>query len=320
MKSIKLNSLKLFMKGYVLCTLLVAVIFFFVLSVSANAKIDKDELLDFLNHELVVNLVNPPEDLKLTISNGVVTVEGEANTILAKERTVEIIDAFEGVKTVVDEIELATYDHILDSNIRSELIHRLVYDRSVESSNINPAVESGVVTLKGNVDSVIEKEVAHELAKNVKGVQYVNNNLKINLYTNKSDDEIKQEILKSLKKDLHVNDTLIKVSVREGDVKLDGYVDSLKEKDQAVFRSYVLGVNYVDHSNLLVRDYLDRDFLKNKFAYVVDGKLEGVISYGGDSSLNGSDVLKPTLAVTSKMPKINNQKYYGKVWIVPQPI
>ena len=66
-----------------------------------------------------------------------------------------------------------------DDRIYDQVRMRLTTDPDVKGGALDVAVKDGVVTLKGRVDSEKGKDKAAKLAKKVKGVKDVDNELKV---------------------------------------------------------------------------------------------------------------------------------------------
>jgi len=66
-----------------------------------------------------------------------------------------------------------------DDEIRSDVRNRLTWDSWVNADQIHIEVKDGVVTLTGDVDSIVEKRAAGDDAWDTPGVVDVVNNLKI---------------------------------------------------------------------------------------------------------------------------------------------
>ena len=66
-----------------------------------------------------------------------------------------------------------TSEAIADSWITTKVKSTFMYSSNVESNDISTSTDSGIVTLSGTVDSGAEKELAIELAQNVRGVKSV---------------------------------------------------------------------------------------------------------------------------------------------------
>lgn len=69
--------------------------------------------------------------------------------------------------------------YIEGSTITANIKTRLLADPDVKSLNISVTTEKGVVTLSGSVESQAQVDKAVSIAKEVKGVNSVDNQLKI---------------------------------------------------------------------------------------------------------------------------------------------
>lgn len=68
---------------------------------------------------------------------------------------------------------------VSDDEIYDNVRRRLANDRDVRGGALQVEVKDGVVTLRGQVDEEKHKEKAEKLAKKVKGVKAVNNELTV---------------------------------------------------------------------------------------------------------------------------------------------
>ncbi len=66
-----------------------------------------------------------------------------------------------------------TLHNVADGWITSKVKSNFIYSRNVDSSDIEVNTSSGVVTLKGKVNSGVERALAVELTQNVRGVKSV---------------------------------------------------------------------------------------------------------------------------------------------------
>jgi hyperosmotically inducible protein len=151
--------------------------------------------------------------------NGVVTLKGDVDTAAAKMQAVQITRNTEGVRDVIDQIqvtETAATGGLLDraeqeardagdrlregardlgdragdtanragaavsdAAITSAVKAKLLADGTVRGLNIDVDTRAGVVVLNGNVSSRAEAERAVMLARNTDGVDHVVDNLKV---------------------------------------------------------------------------------------------------------------------------------------------
>lgn len=66
-----------------------------------------------------------------------------------------------------------------DDMIRDRVLDRLRSESSIDSSKIEVTVQNGVVSLHGKADTVVERNLAQELAAKVEAVVNVENHLHI---------------------------------------------------------------------------------------------------------------------------------------------
>lgn len=69
--------------------------------------------------------------------------------------------------------------NVSDGWITTKVKAVLIYDRNVEGTDIEVNTKNGVVTLRGQVESVAEREQAVSLAREVKGVKKVLSELSV---------------------------------------------------------------------------------------------------------------------------------------------
>jgi osmotically-inducible protein OsmY len=122
-----------------------------------------------------------------------------------------------------------------DHEIQQDVIDQLKFDPGLSASPIVVAVEDGVVTLSGNVDSYAKKFRAENVAKNVAGVKVVAENIKVVISPahSRTDTEIAQAILHALKWNTAVKEEKMKIEVEDGIVTLEGEVDWDFERKEA---------------------------------------------------------------------------------------
>ncbi len=104
------------------------------------------------------------------------------------------------------------------------------------------------------------------------------NNIDVDFETTRQDVEIKTEIEETLEWDVLVDDALIDVKAKDGDVTLSGVVGSAAEKREARLDAWVAGVKSVDASDLEVERWArDKDLRKNKYVTKSDEEIEDAV-------------------------------------------
>lgn len=114
-----------------------------------------------------------------------------------------------------------------DSQLLNDVQEELVWDPSVGRVEIGVAVNNGVVTLSGQVDSYPKKSAALRATERVTGVRAIADELKTILSSSsiRSDTDIAHVVADALRWDIQVPEEKIKARVDDGWVWLDGDVE-----------------------------------------------------------------------------------------------
>lgn len=128
-------------------------------------------------------------DINVTTMNGVVTLDGTAQSEEAKALAERLAANTDGVRDVENNITVNanattaakaqnTADEageaISDAWITSKVKSTFLFSSNLDGLDITVETENGQVTLSGNVDTAAEKELAVETARNIRGVKDVN--------------------------------------------------------------------------------------------------------------------------------------------------
>ncbi len=122
-----------------------------------------------------------------------------------------------------------------DNEIQKDVIEQLKWEPFLNSSQIGVAVKNGIVTLSGQVDTFSKKILAEKTTKKVSGVKAIAEDIQVGISPSykKSDTEIAEAVLNALKWHTMIPQEKIKVSVEEGNVKLEGDVEWEYQRSQA---------------------------------------------------------------------------------------
>jgi hyperosmotically inducible protein len=138
-----------------------------------------------------------------------------------------------------------------DSTITAHVKSALRDDSRTKARDIEVQTRRGTVQLNGFVDSTDSKMRAAELARNVSGVQSVDNNLLVRDTSSTMGETIDDSVITTKVKAALIGDPVTKarqisVETLHGVVQLSGFVDSAAERDQAtVVAKGVAGVHEV---------------------------------------------------------------------------
>jgi osmotically-inducible protein OsmY len=209
--------------------------------------------------------------------NGVVTVSGTVNNILASDRATKVAETVKGVRAVMNTIDI-TAPLRADAEIRRDIENTWLRNAATESYQVDATVNNGIATLTGTVDSWQEKQLAAIVAKGVRGVTGIRNNIDIRYEDDRSDYEIKTDVQGALRWDALVDDALIAVDVEDDEVTLSGTVGSAAEKTRAIADAWVTGVDSVDADDLEAASWARDDrFRKQKYVQKTDAQVAAAV-------------------------------------------
>jgi osmotically-inducible protein OsmY len=217
------------------------------------------------------------DSIDVTTSNGVVTLSGTVDNLLSHDRAIRIVESLRGVRAVVDRLVVIPVSRP-DEDIRKDVLTALLQDPATESYQVAASVNDAVVTLTGSVGSWAEMQLAGRVARGVKGVKEVHNNIAINYMAKRTDQEIAADVKAALQWDIWLNGELIDVHVNGGKVWLTGTVGSAIGKSRAVADAWPNGVTGVDDTGLTVEPWArDASRRKRHFVLKTDDEIEHAV-------------------------------------------
>ncbi len=280
----------------------------------ADKNISDQDITQAISEHLIDDSAVDANRIDVSTYEGIVTLSGTVNNLLARDRAVRLVESMRGVRSVVNNIEV-TVPNRSDSKIRQDINDALLYNKATESFEIDVSVNDMTATLSGQVDSWQEKLLAEKVAKGVKGVKDIENNIDVEYDTDRTDSDIKADIERMLRWDTLVDHTLIDVNVSDGTVKLSGIVGSAAEKRKARYGAWVAGVEDVNADELSVQRWTrDKDLRRNKYVSKSDSEIENAVndallydprvnSFNVDVSADGG-----TVTLTGKLDSIQSQR------------
>jgi osmotically-inducible protein OsmY len=214
-----------------------------------------------------INLHRYP--IAIAAQNGDLILTGEVESIAAKKLALLAAADIHGVQRIVDRLKVTPAQKMGDAEIRDHVCRVLLEEPALERCTIRGlvgdvvpigrdttqpdgsivvAVSGGVVTLNGEVPSLMHKRLAGVLAWWVPGTCDVVNGLEEVPAEEDNDDELTDAVRLALEKDPFVNAVKIRVTTQDWIVTLDGLVPNETMKQTAERDAwYVLGVKEVDN-------------------------------------------------------------------------
>lgn len=255
-------------------------------------KISNERITTAVETELIIRDDVPSYMIDVSTYEGVVTLTGSVPNILAKDRAAAIARTIKGVRAVVNEIDVRTPD-VADDELKERVKEALLNDPATDSYEVDVEANDGVIDLFGKVESWHEKNLAEDVAKQVKGVTAVENNIAFEYTVSRPDPEIRKGVMRALDNSIMVDNSLIEVSVTNGVVDLDGIVGSAAEKYEAAVIAYTTGVENVDTADLKVRYWARNPNLrKDKYVEKPDEAIEEAVkdAFWYDPRVNSFDI------------------------------
>lgn len=145
----------------------------------------------------------------------------------------------------------------LDDKIEMTFKDYQIHNTQLKNTDVSINSEGGIVTLKGEVENEKQKNVAVEIARDIPGVQRVNDQLR--LAKPPSDEWIATSVRGALL--LHKNVSLVdtKVAAKDGVVTLTGSAENEAEKSLAAkYAADVKGVKHVENNIQVVAASKDK--------------------------------------------------------------
>jgi hyperosmotically inducible periplasmic protein len=167
----------------------------------------------------------------LVLSLGVLAAPGLA----AQETANGPVASVEG--TVTEAGKTATRE-VTDSWLTLQTKLALLADERVSSGDVHVATQSGVITLRGKVDSAAEQQAAGEIARTIEGAREVSNQLTVvpqaeRKAVERQDHQIVKDVKRDIKNDARLKKARIHVRADDGIVTLTGKTPSLETSVRA---------------------------------------------------------------------------------------
>jgi len=204
-----------------------------------------------------------------TVDHTTATVEGRVGNISTKKCILNRIAALPELTRLVDRLRVIPTRRMGDREVGALVLNALSLEPTLAACGLHRGrgkkievarevtnrcgtiavdVSDGVVTLDGDVPSLVHKQLAGVLAWWVPGSQDVVNSLTELETENDLDAELTEAVGMTLEKDAAVDTSQLRVSVRDAVVRLRGFVPSKSEREFAEFDAwYVFGVAGVEN-------------------------------------------------------------------------
>jgi len=172
-----------------------------------------------------------PNEIGVSVKDGVVTLTGWVDSYLKKWSAEDAAHKVAGVKAVANDIEIKLATERTDSDIAEAAVHALEWDAGVPSDRVKATVSKGGVTLKGEVEWQYQKQDAEQVVRRLAGVKGVTNLITVKPHVTPS--ELKKKIEDALVRNAEIDANKITVEVQGSKAILKGTVRAWAEKEEA---------------------------------------------------------------------------------------
>lgn len=224
-------------------------------------KLSDPNISNRVETELMFQAEVPSYWIDAKTNDGIVTLTGTVNNLLAKTKAEQVAMAVKGVKGVINRIEVEP-PYRSDEALKTDVENALLNDPAADSYELSVAADGGQITLNGTVQSWQEKQLAAQVVKGVKGVMELKNNVRIEYDTRRPDAEIRREIEQAIANSIRLERNLIEVEVNDNVVTLKGKVGSLNEKRQLKSYAWTAGVEEVNAAGVKIAEWTREEYLK----------------------------------------------------------
>lgn len=169
----------------------------------------------------------------VSVKEGVVTLSGHVPSLAEKVSAERAVKRVYGVRAVADELDvkISGSSKRTDEDIALACVNAFESNPLVPKGKIKPIVNTGWVTIEGEVEWRFQEQSALQAVRSQAGVRGVSSQLKIR--SRVSPDEVKHKIEAAFARSAEIDARRIQVDVEMGAVTLRGHVRSWAEHDEA---------------------------------------------------------------------------------------
>ena len=174
-------------------------------------------------------------DVGVEVDNGIITLTGTVSSWGKRIAAEEAAHRVHGVLDVANDIvvKMPGTGGRTDTEVAQAVRNALVWDVFVPDTRIQSTVSDGIVTLKGDVDSWIQRDDADRVVRNLAGVRGLRNDIIVKP-PKVAASEVRKSIENALDRQAEREAERIRLEVIEGNVTLYGTVHSWAERQTVV--------------------------------------------------------------------------------------
>ncbi|MFG1880406.1 BON domain-containing protein [Micromonospora sp. NPDC049102] len=214
--------------------------------------VEDDQIQRDVLAELAWNPQVPPNEIGVTVDQGVVTLTGHVDGAARGWAAIRCAQRVRGVRVVADEIEvrLPGTPGRTDGDIALAASRALDWDSFVPAEHLDVSVANGWVMLRGEVEFGWQRRAAEGELRRLDGVRGITNLVEVRPSSPPPDERVRQDVQRALARTLGAERVAVEV---DGDtLVLAGVVRSWWERDQVERVAWSTPGVRVVHDQLLV--------------------------------------------------------------------
>lgn len=194
-----------------------------------NSIIDDKQVQQDVMHELEWDPEVTSSDVGVAVIDGIVTLSGQVDSYWAKKAAENAAKRVKGVRGIVEDI-VVKYAGMerTDVDIADTVVRSLKWSSSIPDDALTVKVESGSVTIEGQVPWEFQRSAAERIVEKIKGVKSINNFITIKPRVQAS--IVKSTIKQALERSADVEAGKIEVETVGNTVTLRGTVRTWNER------------------------------------------------------------------------------------------
>jgi osmotically-inducible protein OsmY len=173
--------------------------------------------------------ITDPEAIGVAVTDGAVTLTGNASTYAEKLAASRAAQRVYGVKAVANELKVKLSGSPRDdSDIAAAIAHVLEWDVQVPEGKVHARVQDGWVTLDGEVEYDFQRREVERMVRQVRGVIDVTDTITVKPPASR--EKVQALIEDAFKREAEVDARHIRVEVSDHTAMLYGHVHSMREE------------------------------------------------------------------------------------------
>jgi len=238
------------------------------------------QIRDAVVRRLDASPVVGSQNVSVAVVDGLVLLTGTVNSWAEHEEAGLLTREVAGVKAITNDLAINLSAVRSDAEIQKDVVSSLSRDVYLTGLPVSVAVHGGIVTLSGTVGNAYERDRADDVARWVRGVADVNDQLVVDWVEDRgvvatppvlSDAALKKAVQHELEQDWRLDPSWITVDVHMGAVTLRGTVPTREERNIAERDAHdVVGVAWVVNRLYTEVDARDNQLIQDDVQFTLD--------------------------------------------------